>query len=111
MLLRIMQKMLSDFFQMQTLMILTAVAHGLVDIMRERTMFRQSAHFVEIIIIMRKNNSIVLDRKRRKLARLMLHRTVIQNVRLGNALDVDLKITLSQNVPSQQNIMRNGDSK
>ena len=34
-----------------------------------------------------------LDRKRRKLARLMFHLTGIRNARLGNALDVDLKIT------------------
>ena len=33
------------------------------------------------------------------------------DVRLGNALDVDLKITQSQNVPSHQKIMRNGEGK
>ena len=49
--------------------------------------------------------------KRRKLARLMFNLTGIRNVRPGNALDVDLKITQSQNVPSHQNIMRNGESK
>ena len=34
-----------------------------------------------------------------------------QNVRLGNALDVDLKIICSQNVQSHQKMMRNGESK
>ena len=33
------------------------------------------------------------ERKRRKLTRLMFHLTEIGNVRLGNALDMDLKIT------------------
>ena len=56
-------------------------------------MFRQSAHFVEAIIILRENISKGLDRKRRKLARLMFHITEIRNVRLKNALDVDLNIT------------------
>ena len=41
----------------------------------------------------------------------MFHLTEIRNVRLGNALDVDLNITLSQNVPSHQEIMRNGEGK
>ena len=39
------------------------------------------------------NVSKGLERKRRKLARLMFHLTEIRNIRLGNALDVDLKIT------------------
>ena len=34
-----------------------------------------------------------LERKRRNLARLMFHLTEIRNVRLGNALDVNLMIT------------------
>ena len=72
---------------------MTAVAQGLVDTIREHTLFRQSAHFVEVIIIVRKNVSKGLERKRRKLARLMFHLTEIRNVRLGNDLDVDLKIT------------------
>ena len=41
----------------------------------------------------------------------MLHLTGIRNVHLGNALDVDLKIIWSQNVPSHQKIMKNGKSK
>ena len=41
----------------------------------------------------------------------MFHLAEIWTVRLGNALDVNLKFTLSQNVPSHQNIMRNGEIK
>ena len=69
------------------------VAQGLVDIMREHTLYRQSENVVDLIIIPRKNVSKGLDRKGRKLARLMFHLTGIWNVRLGNALYVDLKIT------------------
>ena len=90
---------------------MTEVAQGLVDIVRENTLFRHSAHFVEVIIILRENVSKGLKRKRRKLARLMFHPIDICNVRLGNALDVDLKITLSKNVLSHQNIMRDGEIK
>ena len=39
----------------------------------------------------------------------MFHLTEICNVHLGNDLDEDLKITRSQNVPSHQKIMRNGE--
>ena len=41
----------------------------------------------------------------------MFRITGIWNVCLGNTLDVDLNITLSQNVPSHQKIMKNGESK
>ena len=44
----------------------------------------------------------------RKLARLMFRPIDEQNVRLGNALDVYLKITLLQNIHSHQKIMKNG---
>ena len=70
-----------------------AVSKGLVDIVREHILFIQSAHFEEVIIIMRKNVSKGLERKRRKLAQLMVCLTEIRNDRLGNALDVDLDIT------------------
>ena len=43
--------------------------------------------------------------------RLMLWTIYKLNVRLRNALDVDLKITLFQNVPIRQKITRNGESK
>ena len=86
---------------------MTTVSQVIVYIMREHTLSRQSAHFVNLITILRKNVSKGLDRKRRKLARLMFHLTGIRDVRLGNAVDVDLNITLSQNVPSHQKITRN----
>ena len=72
---------------------MVAVDQDLVDIVREHTLFRQSAHFVDVIIILWDLFSKGLERKRRKLARLMFHLTEIRNVRLRNALDVDLKIT------------------
>ena len=87
------------------------ISQGLVYIMIEHTLFRQSAHFVEVIIILRKNVSKKLESKRRKLAQLMLHPIDKLNVRLGNVLDVDLKITWSQNFPSHQKIIKNGESK
>ena len=87
------QKYLNISFLQTYYLILTAVAQVLVEIMREHTLFRHSAHFVEVIIILRKNVSKELKIKRRKLARLMLHQTELWNVCLGNALNVDLKIT------------------
>ena len=42
-------------------------------------------------------------KKKRKLVLMVLRLTKIQIVQLGNALDVDLKIILSQNVPSHLN--------
>ena len=41
----------------------------------------------------------------------MFHLKEIRNVRLRNALDVDLNRTLSQNDPSHKKIMRNGKIK
>ena len=43
--------------------------------------------------------------------RFMFYLTGIWNVRLGSALDVDLKITWLQNVPSHQKIIRNVEGK
>ena len=57
------------------------------------------------------NTSEGYKRKRRKLVRLMLQTIDERNVRLGNALDLDLKITLLQNFQHHQKIMRNGESK
>ena len=88
-----------------------AVAQGLIGIVKELTLSRQSPHFVDLITILKKKVSKRSDRKRKKLAWLVFHPTEIRNVRLVNAMDVDLKITLSQNVPSHQKIMKNGESK
>ena len=62
-------------------------AQVLVETEKEHTLSRQSANFVDLITILRKDVLKGLDRKRRKLARLMFHLTDIRNVRLGNALD------------------------
>ena len=42
----------------------------------------------------------ISEKKKRKLVLLVLSQTKIQIVQLGNALDADPKIILSQNVPS-----------
>ena len=47
-----------------------------------------------------KNVLKISEKKNRKLVLLVLRLTKIQIVQLGNALDADLKIILSQNVPS-----------
>ena len=61
--------------------------------MKEQTLLRKSALFVEVLITLQKNVSKGLERKRRKLARLMFWTIDKRNIRLGNALDVDLNIT------------------
>ena len=65
----------------------------LVGIVKDHMLFRKSAHFVEVIITLQKNVSKGQERKRKKLARLMFDTIDKWNVRLGNSLDVDLKIT------------------
>ena len=56
-------------------------------------LFKQSAYFVEVLISLHNNVSKGLERKGKKLTRLMLHPIDKWNVRLGNALDMDLNIT------------------
>ena len=56
-------------------------------------MFKQSAHVVEALINIQSNASKEKEREKKKLVRLMFHPIDKWNVRLGNALDVDLKIT------------------
>ena len=68
------------------------MSQGLVDIIRGHTLSRQKAYFVDLITILRKNVSKLLERKRKNLARLVFRLTEIRNVRLVNAIDVDLKI-------------------
>ena len=58
---------------------MTTVPQGLVDIMRGHTLSRKSAHVVDLITILRKNVSKGLDRKRKKLVRLVLWTTDEQN--------------------------------
>ena len=68
--------------------------------MREQTLFIQTAPFVEVIITLQKNVSKGLDRKRKKLVRLVLRTTDEQNGHLENVFDVDLKITFKKNSKS-----------
>ena len=64
----------------------------LVEIAKKHIMFRKSAHFVEVTIILQKNASKDKKKKRIKIARLIFYITEIRNVRLVNDLDVDLNI-------------------
>ena len=82
------------------------MSQGLVDTMIGHTLSRQSAHFVDLITILWGNISKKLERKRKNLARLVFHLTKIRIVQHGNALDADLKIILSQNLPSHLNTVR-----
>ena len=67
---------------------------------------RQSAHIVDFLTILWKNVSKKSEKKKRKLVLLVLHLTKIWIVQLGNTLDADLKLILSQNVPSHLNKVR-----
>ena len=65
----------------------------MIEIVREQTLFRQSALFVEVIITLQKNVSKRSGSKSKKLVRIVLMTVDEQNRHLKNALDVDLKIT------------------
>ena len=65
----------------------------MVEIVKWQTLFRQSTLFVEVLITLQKNISKRSERKRENLARLVIRTTDKNNARLGNDLDVDLKIT------------------
>ena len=60
--------------------------------MKEQTLFRKIALFVEILITLEKNVSKGLDRKRKKLMLRVLRRIDERNGHLENVLYVDLKI-------------------
>ena len=60
--------------------------------MKEQTLFRQSALSVQVFSTLKKNNSKGSDRKRKKIKRMVIWIKDKQNGRLGNVLDVDLKI-------------------
>ena len=79
-------------------------AQVLVEIVREKTLFRKSAHFVEVQITLQRNVSKKSDRKRKNLARLMLRKTEERKGHLKTNLDVDLKITRPK--PSKDNEKR-----
>ena len=63
------------------------------EIAREKTLLRQSAPFVEVLITLQKNASKGLDSKRKNLVRLVLQTTDEWNGHLKNVLDVNLNIT------------------
>ena len=61
--------------------------------MREKTLFRQSAPFVEVLTTLQKNVSKGSDRKKKNLVRLVIQKIDERNGHLKNVLDVDLQIT------------------
>ena len=66
----------------------------------------QSAHIVDLITILWKNVSKISERKKRNLVLLVLHLKKIRIVQLGNNLDADMNIILSQNVPRHLKTVR-----
>ena len=89
---------------------MTTVSQGLVDTVRRQTLPRKSAHIVDLITILWKNASKISEKKKRNLILLVLRQTKIWIGQLRNALDADLKIILSQNVPSHLKTVRKGAS-
>ena len=85
---------------------LTTATQGLLDTMIRQNLSRQSAHIVDFLTILWENESKISEKIKRKLVLLVLRQTKIRIVQLGNALDADLKIILSQNVPSHLNTVR-----
>ena len=65
----------------------------MAEIAREQILLIKSALFLEVLITLQKNVSNGSERKRRKLVRLLFRTTDEQNVRPGNVLNVDMKIT------------------
>ena len=85
---------------------MTTETRVLVNTIRKQNLQRQSAHIVDILTILWKNVSKRSERNRRKLVLLGIRLTKIQIVQLGNALDADLKIILSQNFQSHLKTVR-----
>ena len=81
----------------------------MVEIVKYQILLRQGEIFVEVLISVQKNISKGSNRKRKNLVWMVIRITDEGNVRLGNDLDVDLKITQMQNVQSHQNMMRNSE--
>ena len=63
-----------------------------VKIAREQILSIQSALFVEVPTILQKNASKQSERKMKNLVRLVIRKTDVRNIRLGNVFDADLKI-------------------
>ena len=68
-------------------------AQVLGEIVREQTLLRKSAFFVEVLITLQKNVSKGLYRKRKKLVQLVLRTIDERNGHLENVLDADLNTT------------------
>ena len=83
----------------------------MVEILREKILSRQSALFVEVLIIMKQNVSKGSERKWKNLVQLVIWTTDVWNVRLGNILDVDPKTTQLQIFQIHINKMKKGKSK
>ena len=79
--------------------------------MRNKTLFKPGATFVEVIITIQKNVSKGLESKSKKLMQLVLWRTNKRNGRLENVLDIDLNIKSLQNIQIHKKIIRNGEIK
>ena len=65
----------------------------LVEIVKDQILFRKNALFAEVLITLQRNVSKGSESKRKNLVRLVIWTTYKWNVRLGNVLDVYLKIT------------------
>ena len=65
----------------------------LEEILKEKILFRKSAPFVEVLITLQKNASKGSDKRRKKLARLVIPTIDEHNVHLENVPDVNIKIT------------------
>ena len=89
---------------------MTAVSKNLVNTIKKQTLPRQSAHILDFLTILWKNVSKRSEKKKTKLVLLVLRLRKIQIFQLGNTLDADLKIILSQNVPSHLKTVRKDTS-
>ena len=83
----------------------------MVEIVREQTLFRKIALFVEVLITLQKNVLKGSERKGGNLVRLVIWTTNVWNARLANVLDADLKIILLKNVQIHLKRIINSKSK
>ena len=83
----------SSFPSLQTDYINLDRSSGFIKIVREQTMFIKSAPFVELLITLQKHISKESERKSKNLLQMVIWKTKERNGRLGNFLDVDLRIT------------------
>ena len=79
-------------------------------IVREQILPRKSALLVEVPTILQKKVSKESERKRKNPVQLVNRTADVQNARLVNVLDADLKIIQLQNARNHQKITINGKS-